>query len=293
MGSSDETTSSTKKTKITKKEKLAMMNLNVALASKSHHHQNRLKTFSHKAKSLAVSTLIKQNGKSLACKKSSTTSTPTATSSSSPSSSPPSSSSSPSSGNVSSSSVDETINCVVKSISKGEERKTSKPKVAKPPKSPGLGKESKGSKSSTNAAIPQSAKDGDSIDETIESVLNQINSIDVASCEDNSQVDQVTCVKSEVGKKINPLNESKSGTTTTINSSSMGKDVKASTSGQTGVSEKKKKITVLYEEDIVDGFAIHSFLTYNDLKVSALLPFFSVFFLSSSWSQLHQSEGSV
>lgn len=174
----------------------------------------------------------------------------------------------------------------MKSISKGEERKTSKPKVPKPPSST---KETKSSKSSTNAAIPQSAKDADSIDETIESVLNQINSIDVASCGNNSQDNQVTCVKSEVAKKINPLNESKSGTTTTINSCSMGRDVKASTSGQKQtVSEKKKIITVLYEEDIVDGFAIHSFLTYNDLKVSVLLPFFSVFFLSSSWSQLHQ-----
>lgn len=162
----------------------------------------------------------------------------------------------------------------MKSISKSEESKASKPKVPKPPTS---AKESKSSKSSTNGAISQSAKDGDSIDETIESVLNQINSIDVASCENNSQVNQVTC---EVGKKINPLNESKSATTTTVNSPSMGKDVKASTSGQkqTAVSEKKKIITVLYEEDIVDGFAIHSFLTYNDLKVSVLL--FSFGFLS-------------
>ena len=67
----------------------------------------------------------------------------------------------------------------------------------------------------------------------------------------------------------------------------MGQDVKASTSGQKQtVSEKKKIITVLYEEDIVDGFAIHSFLTYNDLKVSALLSFSSVFFcfLSSRFS---------
>ena len=46
------------------------------------------------------------------------------------------------------------------------------------------------------------AKDADSIDETIESVLNQINSIDDASCGNNSQVNQVTCVKSEVAKRL-------------------------------------------------------------------------------------------
>lgn len=270
-----------KKTKITKKEKLAMMNLNVALASKSHqqqHHQSRIKTLSQQAKNLAVAALNKSK-KGFGSKKSSASkvasSIPSPPSSSLSSSSPSSGvNSSPLSNNDS---VDETINNVVKSVSSctdgGKVWKAMKPKATME-NSDKCVKGPKSKLSNNNPTTLFKAKDNDSIDETIESVLSTINSdsddYGIIKLGENSSVtiNTNTSVKSEtVTKKANSVTDkSISATTTNTASSIVGNDEGASTSG--GALNRCKKISFLYEEDIVDGFAIHSFLSYSDMKVS-------------------------